>query len=218
MKAKSFFITFIAAILLSACAGNAPASPTPDVYAIHTAAAETVIAELTQTAAVNSPTPVATNIEIESPPTTTIVPTSAEAFETETPIPSETPTLLPTPTIDPATIPTEQLCDDAAWVADISVQDGTEMSPGQQFEKTWRIKNTGTCAWVDGYHLVFGYDQKMNGQARALPGVILPEETVEVVVVFTAPFTTGEYKSYWRMANTAGINFGSFFYAEIVVR
>ncbi len=218
MKKKSLFITFIVAILLSACAGNAPTSPTPDVYAIHTAAAETVIAELTQTAAVNSPTPAATNIELESPPTTTIVPTSAEAFETETPIPSETPTLLPTPTIDPATIPTEQLCDNAAWVADISVLDGTEMSPGQQFKKIWRIKNTGTCTWDEGYHLVFSYGEKMGGQALALPLTTSPEEAIDVTVVFTAPFTVGESASTWRMANTAGVYFGEEIFVLIVVR
>ncbi len=90
--------------------------------------------------------------------------------------------------------------------------------PGQDFEKTWLIKNTGTCTWGEGYHLVFGYDSEMNGQARPLPAIISPDETAEVTVVFKAPLETGEYKSYWRMANTKGANFGEFFYVFIVVR
>ncbi|MCP4142252.1 MAG: hypothetical protein GY755_18595, partial [Chloroflexi bacterium] len=114
--------------------------------------------------------------------------------------------------------PTDEICDDAIFVSDISVPDKTEMVPGQDFEKTWLIKNTGTCTWGEGYHLVFGYDSEMNGQARPLPAIISPDETAEVTVVFKAPLETGEYKSYWRMANTKGANFGEFFYVFIVVR
>ncbi len=213
MKVKLLATAYLTAFFLSACGTSVPASATPDVFAIHTFAAQTVVAELTQTAAVNTPTPEATATEIEAPSTATAVPTSVE---TATPIPTETSTI--TPTIIVEASPTDQFCDNAAWVADVSVQDGTEMSPGQNFEKTWLIKNTGTCIWGEGYHMVFGYDEKMNGQARALPAIIAPEETVEVTVVFSAPLTAGEYNSYWRMANTADANFGEFFYVSIVVR
>ena len=211
MNLKTRVILSLTAVFLTACGANAPASPTPDVFAIHTFAAQTVIAELTQTAAANSPTPEATATEIVSQPTTTAVPTS---IETATPTATATITLTPVPEASP----TDEFCDNAAWVADVSVQDGTQMSPGQNFEKTWLIKNTGTCTWGEGYHMVFGYDEKMNGQARPLPKIVSPEETVEVTVVFTAPLTAGEYKSYWRMANTAGANFGEFLYVSIVVR
>ena len=211
MNLKLLASLFFTAIFLAACGTGAPASPTPDVFAIHTFAAETVVAELTQTAAVNSPTPQATATEIASQPTTTAVPTS---IETSTP----TATLTFTPTPIPQASPTDEFCDNAAWVADVSVQDGTQMSPGQNFEKTWLIKNTGTCTWGEGYRMVFGYDEKMNGQARPLPNIVSPDDTVEVTVVFTAPLTAGEYKSYWRMSNTAGANFGEFLYVSIVVR
>ena len=43
-------------------------------------------------------------------------------------------------------------------------------------------------------------------------------ENVEVTVVFSAPLTASTYQSYWRMANPAGVNFGDFFYVDIVVR
>ncbi len=203
MKTKVFTLSFIIAILLTACGGNAPASPTPDVNAIYTAAAETVIAELSQTAAINTASPAETATATQRISTATAVPTSVETS---------------TPTIVVEASPTDASCDNAAFVADISVPDNTEMTPGQNFEKTWLIKNTGTCTWGQDYHLVFGYDEKMNGQARPLPNIVSPEETVEVTVVFTAPSTTGEYRSYWRMANTAGANFGEFFYVLIVVR
>ena len=217
MNLKLLAIVFLTAIFLTACGSVAPASPTPDVFAIHTFAAQTVIAELTQTAAANSATPAATATEVGSQPTTTAVPTSIE-----TATPTETATLTPTATFTqttvPEALPTDEFCDNAIWAADISVQDGTQMSPGQNFEKTWLVKNTGTCTWGEGYHLIYGYDEKMNGQARPLPKIVSPNETVEVTVVFTAPLNAGEYKSYWRMANTAGANFGEFLYVSIVVR
>ena len=213
MKTKAFTLSFIIAILLTACGGNASASPTPDVNAIYTTAAETVIAELTRTAAIFTATQAISATETQGIARSTAVPTSAE---TSTPIITDTPE--PTATIIVEASPTDSSCDNAAFVADISVPDETEMSPGQHFEKTWLIKNTGTCTWGQDYHLVFGYDQKMNGQVRPLPAIVSPEETVEVTVVFTAPATAGEYKSYWRMANTAGANFGEFLYVYIVVR
>ncbi len=210
MKRRIFTLSFIIAVLLTACGGNTPASPTQDIHALYTMAAETVIAELTQTAAVNSATPEATSTEAPSLSTPTWVPTS---IKTATPLNTETPEITAT-----IALATAQICDNAAYVSDISVQDGTEMAPNQKFEKTWLIKNTGTCTWGEGYHLVFGYDEKMNGQARPLSTAVLPNETVEVTVILIAPLAVGEYQSYWRMANTAGINFGEFLYVSIKVR
>lgn len=213
MKRKVFTLFFILAILLTACGGNTPASPTSDVNALYTMAAETVIAELTQTAAVNSATPEAIATNTQAASTATSVPTS---IRTATPTFTETPSA--TATVLTKVPPTDEFCDNAAYVADISVIDGTEMVPGQHFEKTWLIKNTGTCTWKEDYQLVFGYDEKMSGQPRPISTSVAPEETVEVTVVLTAPIEVGEYQSYWRMANTAGINFGEFFYVSIVVR
>ncbi len=217
MKKKVFTLFFILATLLTACGGNTPASPTADVNALYTMAAKTVIAELTQTAAVNSATPEAIATNTQAASTATSVPTS---IRTITPTFTETPsaTASATATMLTQVPPTDQICDDAAYVADISVIDGTEMVPGQHFEKTWLIKNTGTCTWQEGYQLVFGYDEKMSGQPRPISTSVAPEETVEVTVVLTAPIEVGEYQSYWRMANTAGVNFGEFFYVAIVVR
>ncbi|MBC8335652.1 MAG: hypothetical protein ISR59_04275 [Anaerolineales bacterium] len=205
MKAKFIIVSFLTIFLLSACGETVPVSPTPDINAIYTIAAETVVAEMTQTGIVNTSTPKATTTATQAAEIATSVPTSISV--TETPV-----------TILVESSPTSQICDNAIWVADVSVQDGTEMSPGQGFEKIWRIKNTGSCIWDVGYQLVYGYGEEMSGQARNLNSIINPEETVEVTVVFTAPLTTGSYQSYWRMRNSAGANFGEFFYVDIVVR
>ena len=210
MKIKIPIIAFFLVILISACGTNTSPPPTTDINAIYTSVGQTVVAELTQTAAANSPTPEITFTATQTLSTATTVPTSV--LEVETPNPQASPTII----VEAS--PTDQHCDDAAFISDISVQDGTEMSPGQNFEKTWLIKNTGTCTWKEGYHLVYGYNEKMQGQARPLPTIVAPNETVEVTVVFTAPIEAGEYSSYWRMANTKGANLGEFLFVSIVVR
>ena len=216
MKAEFLITAFLSFILLSACGSSVPASPTPDFYAIHTAAAQTVVAELTQNSMANTATPEATFAVAESLSTATTVPTSEIAFETITPEPTET--LVPSPTLTLKALPTDPACDNALWLADVSVQDGTEMSPGQSFEKTWRIKNAGTCTWEEGYHLIFSYGEKMDGQAYPLTAIISPEGTAEVTVLFKAPLETGEYSSTWRMANATANNFGEEIFVKIVVR
>lgn len=203
MKRKILLLFLAGTLILGAC-GSPSEEPTPtvDVEALYTAAAETMVAELTSTAAAMPTLP-----------------------PTETPAPPDTPTPSepqPTPTIYVETSPTPILCDnysfDAATV-DVNVPDGSEMSPGQDFLKTWRIKNTGSCAWGEGYKLIYaGYANRMDGQAVPLNGVVAPGEEVEVSVRFRAPQAAGEYVSAWQMANAKGVPFGKPLYVKIVVR
>lgn len=212
MKAKGISVLLLVALFLGACSPSEVGTPTPDVDQIYTAAAQTVIAELTQTAAVTTATSAATATPTSTAGTATAVPTSSVATEP----------VLPTATIQPSVVveaaPTDEFCDDAVFVTDVSVQDGTEMSPGQNFEKTWRVENSGTCSWGEDYKVVYGYGAEMNGQARAVGRAVAPGETVDVTVVFAAPLEAGNYESYWRMANTKGVNFGTFLSVVIVVR
>jgi hypothetical protein len=193
-------ITLLAiALLIAACAPATPIEPTPDVNAIRTSAANTVVAEFTLTAAAFTPTP--------APPT-----------ETPTPeLPTET------PTIAFATDPTQAalgtpaaLCDDYSFdltTLDVTVPDGTPMTPGQEFVKTWKIKNTGICTWDTGYKAIFSYsqpsNQTMGAQPVPLAALVAPGEEIEVSVQFKAPATPGEYTGYWQMVNSKGIPFGT---------
>lgn len=190
-------------LLFTACGPREPAEPTPDVSIIHTIAAQTVIAEFTQTA--------------QAAPTNT-------PEETPTEEPTATPdTALPTPTatvavdVTGATV-TPLPCDNSIFVIDITVPDDTQMAPGQDFVKTWKIKNTGTCTWGTGYSVIYAYGEKMSGVAEPLTTVVAPGEEVEVSVRFKAPDKAGQYSSTWRMANANKSPFGEFFFVRIVVR
>ena len=205
MKAKYIISVVLATLLLAACAPATPIVPTPDVLAIRTSAAYTVVAEFTLTAAANPPT------ITPEPPTATFT--------------AEPPTL--TPTISFATDPTQialgtpagPLCDDYAFgePVDVTIPDGTAMTPGQEFVKTWKIKNTGICAWGDGYGLVYTYGDKMSGVPVPV-GLVEVGQEVEVSVNFKAPDQIGEYTSAWQMANAKGITFGKAIFVKIIVK
>jgi hypothetical protein len=202
MIKKALMLTLLAS-LLYACGPTAPVEPTINVSAIHTFAAETVIAEFTQTARA-------------VPPTAAVTATEAASV---TPAGTTAPTNTVAPTNNPfESTPTGIICDDAKWIQDVTVPDGTQMSPGQDFVKTWMVRNTGSCTWGTGYTIIHGYDEKLEGIAEPLAGAVAPGEEVEVSVRFKAPANTGEHRSYWRMQNAAGSAFGEFLYVTIVVR
>ena len=201
---KMTIISIVIGLILSACGPTAPTQSTPDINTIHTAAAETVIAEFTQTAVAVPPTAVATETQVATATAGTGEPT-AESPAATVDIPLEA-------------SPTPITCDDADFIADVSVPDGTEMTPGQDFVKTWRIKNTGTCTWGSGYSVIYSFGEKMSGVAEPLGTAVAPNEEVEISVRFKAPQDVGQYASTWRMANANNSPFGKSFYVLIVVR
>ncbi len=193
MKTKHTIFTLVIVLLLAACAPATPVIPTPDVLAIRTSAAYTVVAEFTLTAASFTATPM--------PPTSTA-----------TPEPSPTPTATEVFTTDPtlAALGTPaSLCDDYVYVKDVTIPDGTTMTPGQEFVKTWTVKNTGDCTWGDGYSLIYSYGEKMNGQPVPLGVVVAPGTEVDVSINFKAPDKIGAYTSAWQMVTPKGISFGT---------
>lgn len=204
MKAKVSIFLLITAFLFAACTPATPIEPTADVLAIRTSAANTVVAEFTLTAAAFTSTPLPS---------------------TETPTP-EAPTETPTPAF--ATDPTQValgtpgvLCDDVSFdtaTVDVTILDGTAMTPGQEFVKTWKIKNSGSCAWGDGYGLVFSYGEKMDGQPTPLGTLVQVDQEVEISVNFKAPVAIGEYTSAWQMANAKGVPFGKAIFVKIIVK
>ena len=189
MKLKLTISVMLITVLLAACgSANPPQEPTPDVEVIRTSAASTVISQFTLTAAVFTPTP-------------SLATKSAETSTPSTPQASSTATTQPVAQITDAQGTTVALCDSLDFVADVNIPDDTNMSPGQDFVKTWRVKNTGSCPWEAGYELVYaGYADEMEGQPQQLTQVVQPGQEVEISVQFTAPSDIGEYLSAWQMS------------------
>ena len=198
MKTRFVIAALLGLLLLSAC-GAAPAAPTPDKALIQTSAAKTVIANFTLTAAASTTfTPLAA----------LTAPTPLETATAATPatLAAASPTLLPG-----GVTATPGLCDHYTWdsaTLDVNVPDGTQMTPGQQFIKTWKVKNDGICTWGAGYKVVYaGYADQMSGVGQPINGVIGPGQEVEISVQFKAPAKAGTYTSAWTLSNASGIRF-----------
>jgi len=213
MKTKLSVILLLA-VILAACAPATTPAPTPDTALISTAAAQTVIANFTLTA--NSWTPT-------SLPAPTETPTSM-SLATATTTTAAATVIVPTqPGLPGAT--QAALCDRYSWdnaTVDVNVPDNTQMTPGQDFVKTWKIKNAGTCTWGAGYTIIYSYGDKMSGVAQPINSVVAPGQEIEISVQFKAPTQIGEYVSAWTLANPKGIPFfgndNKPLYVKIVVK
>lgn len=206
MRRSPLVLAALIMLLVTACgpADTANQEPTPDVAAVRTSAARTVVSQFTLTAAAFTPTP--------SEPAETSAP---DATATE-PVTTAT---APFAQVTDASGTVIALCDSLDFVADVTVPDGTNMSPGQDFLKTWRVKNTGSCPWGEGYRLVYaGYAAQMGGQAQTLTQVVQPGQEVELSVQFQAPDEIGEYLSAWQLSNPRGITMPEAIYVKIIVQ
>jgi len=208
-------------LLLTAC--NKPSAETPqetpvDPVLIFTQAAQTVAAQITQTAMAQPPT------ATPQPTATPIPPTPVATLAVATAAQGTTPGATPFPTVTPFNNapPTQSgpLCDDAAFVADITIPDGTKMEPGEDFTKIWRIKNTGICTWDEGYGLVFAFGDPLDGPGWRIEkkkDFVAPGQTIDIGIPMTAHLAPGEYVGCWIMQNDRGANFGGVVCVDIVV-
>jgi len=169
--------------------------------ALYTQAAQTFVAQLTQTA-------------IILPPTLTGVPPSSTPLSTNTAlVPTATPSntaIPPTQTSPPPTLtPTPQPCLWAKFVEDVTVKDGTVFPPNAAFEKIWRLRNIGTCSWTRDYQLVFVSGERMSGpRSVAIDEVVDPGETVDVSVDLISPDSPGSFRGFWQLSTPSGQLFG----------
>lgn len=221
---KSSWLAVILALslILSACNFGQEPEPTPDVGAIFTAAAETVMAEfsleLTQTALA---APTATQTPTSAPPTFAVVSPGAgsPAAPATTPLATfgigtqpAAPGVLPTITSAIVVVPTQAaaVCMNSEFVADVTYPDGTVVQDNANLAKVWSIKNSGTCTWDDGFSL-----QPITGDAKGTWVIdedkefVEPGEIIEIQIDVKTPSTGGEWGGCWKMQGDNGQFFGT---------
>ena len=229
---RHVLLTFLtAALILTACNVGAAPSPTLDVNAINTAIVGTTIAQFsdqfTQTA-------------LAAPPT-------------ETPAPTDTPIPLPTfdlSTADASALPTFSLqsptagagftqiaptsgsaataalgdsCNNNVFEGDVTIPDGSVLKGGEDFQKVWKLRNTGTCTWDEGYSLVYIGGSKpdldpYSFDFKKSSDFVSAGEAVNLGINLTAPCTPGLYEGHWRMRNDQGFYFGTIVSVYIEVK
>lgn len=96
------------------------------------------------------------------------------------------------------------VCLEAVFLADVTLPDGTRVDRNQTFEKTWRVRNNGTCAWPADTVLDFFEGDRMDAPDSVRVGTVEPDEVIEVSVELKAPDETGKYASKWRLRTSDG--------------
>lgn len=193
-------LVLIISFLRKPAAPVATTTPTQDASIVLTGVAFTAGAKMTEMAAI---TP--------SPLPATATPTPATATATITPTAQAT---LPTSTVSGG-LPSVDM---VTFVADVTVPDGSNFSPGQAFVKTWRLKNTGATTWSTSYKLAYLSGEQMSGPASVpVPRSIAPNQAVDISVSLVAPATAGHYRGYWKMSNAGGQPFPESIYVDINV-
>ena len=103
-----------------------------------------------------------------------------------------------------------------------TIPDNTQMAPGQNFTKTWTLRNSGTTTWttgVNGYTLNYVSGAKMGAPNYVtLSSLVAPNGQTTFSVPMTAPTTPGTYTGYWRMNNSSGVPFGFTMSVKIIVQ
>lgn len=193
-------LIFTAALLVTACGGNAD-----NEAIIQTSVAQTVAAQAS------------TEPPVTDTPAATLQP-SKTPFASPT---LGTPISLVSPTTSSNTSGKVECA--KASLQDETVVDGKIFKPGQEFIKTWYIKNESTCVWDTTYKIIFwSGDLLGGGYYYQLPQVTAPGQTVPISLVLTAPTAPGYYRSEWKLQTPDNISYGvgmyqAAFYTEIEV-
>jgi hypothetical protein len=206
MRVKHRHYTFLLILImfLSACSSSeGEASPTPEPEAVLTAAAETAIAQMTENA---NPLPTSTS----NPNVAGIAPTATQEVPNSAPVTATISAPQPTPITGGV--------DQAEFWADVTIPDGTDFNPGEEFTKIWKLRNSGTNTWTPEYEFAFFNGEQMSASEMVpIVGNIQPGETTDVSVDMVAPQASGNYLGYWKMRDPAGEFFEYAVYVQIDV-
>jgi len=180
VKIRSISILLLTCVFLLSACGSAAGQPTFDLETIYTAAALTAQAQSAQT--VISPTKV--------PQATPTVPT----------LPASATPVITSPTAAPST-----LCDSALFVSDVSIPDGTIITYGTTFDKTWKLQNTGICTWETTYYIQYESGPLPPTSPKVfLPNRVAPGQTVDITTSFDMQLNSGNQRSNFSLRNASG--------------
>lgn len=97
----------------------------------------------------------------------------------------------------------------AEFIEDVTVPDGTVLSPGEHFRKVWRLRNTGTCTWNRSYKVISSGEFHMGGSQYAyLADTTEPGETADISMNLTAPVIYGNFESEYMLVDENENRFG----------
>merc|ERR1719329_151381 len=105
------------------------------------------------------------------------------------------------------------------FISDVTLPDGTVVTPGSKVCKIWKLGNCGSQEWPSGTKLLHvGGDSLLERPQE--PIVVHPAAAngeVDVAVDLVAPEEPGRYISYFRLCGPRGMRFGQRIWVMLVV-
>jgi hypothetical protein len=141
-----------------------------------------------------------------------------DVYRPPTQMVTSTPILVITPEDDIDRPTPEPACTNALWFfQDISIPDGTQVSPGERLDKRWLVQNAGTCNWDERYQVRLEAGPNMG--VPAVQSLFPARSGLELTIRmnFIAPEDPGVYRSAWQAYDPDGQPFGDPFFIEIEV-
>jgi hypothetical protein len=188
--------------ILAVLAACAPDNSTPPEE-VYTQQAKTLIAVLTDAvlptemkdvtvgpAATDAAQPAASNTPLASGNTQAASPTNTLPM-----LPSATATSIP--------------CLRADFISDVTIPDNTKVNAGSTFKKTWKVRNSGSCAWTGDFMLALFAGERMGGKDDTLGVNVPPGTQLDISVWLIAPDDTSKpHRGDWKLRNPQGTWFG----------
>ncbi|HKZ84832.1 MAG TPA: NBR1-Ig-like domain-containing protein, partial [Anaerolineae bacterium] len=95
-------------------------------------------------------------------------------------------------------------CYDAAYVADVTVPDGTRFDKDKEFTKTWKVRNNGACAWAADTELAFISGSQLSAPSTVKVGALEPGKEIEISVSMKTSDADGNFTGVWQLRNKDG--------------
>lgn len=221
MKQKHILLTnflILLALLLTSCrtVSVAPqptvaAIPTEDINLIRTQAAQTVIAQITQEAAL---LPTATSSPLPPPPPPPPVETpTLYTIATATSLPTSAPSGSGGGWVVQPTI-TKTYYTDSAVLLSQSIADGIVVAPGQDLNIKWVFKNTGARDWNTKFYFRWmGGTMTTADTSIHLRAAVPRGAEYDFIAFFEAPRKPGIHVAKYCLYNDDGVCFYNFYFS-----
>ena len=144
---------------------------------------------------------------------------TAEVYRPPTQAVTPTPLVEPPADVEQETRPTPApSCTNALWFfQDLSIPDGTVVSPGERLDKRWLVKNAGTCNWDEYYQIRLEAGPNMGVPQQQALYPARADTQLTIRMNFIAPDEPGTYRSAWQAYDPDGEPFGDPFFIEVIV-
>ena len=96
--------------------------------------------------------------------------------------------------------------DSTLFIKDVTIPDGTSIPINTEYEKIWRVKNTGKVVWKDRYltRMTAASSLVCASPSRVPIPETLPGQTIDIAVTFKTPYLPGSCRTDWKTTDKDG--------------